>query len=34
LLLVKEIFININKLKEFIFNSIKVSPLIILLVYY
>ena len=32
LLLIKKIFININKLKEFIFNNIKVSPFIILLI--
>jgi len=30
----KKAFININKLREFIFNNIKVSPLIILLIYY
>jgi len=34
LLLIKEAFININKLKEFIFNNIKVSPFVILLIYY
>jgi hypothetical protein len=34
ILLIKEAFININKLKEFKFNNIKVSPFIILLIYY
>ena len=34
LLLMKETFININKLKEFIFNNIKVSLFIILLICY
>jgi len=34
LLLIKEIFININNLKEFKFNNIKISLLIILSIYY
>jgi len=34
LLLIKEAFININKLREFKFNNIKVSLFIILLIYY
>jgi hypothetical protein len=33
LLLIKEVFININKLKEFMSNNIKVSPFINLLSY-
>jgi hypothetical protein len=32
LLLIKKTFININKLKEFMFNNIKVSPFIKLLI--
>ena len=34
LLLIKEAFININKLKEFKFNNIKISPFIILSICY
>jgi hypothetical protein len=34
MLLIKEAFVNISKLREFKSNSIKVSPLIILLIYY
>ena len=34
LLLIKEAFININKLKEFKSNNIKVSSFIILSIYY
>jgi len=34
LLLIKKVFININKLREFKSNNIKVSPFIILLIYY
>jgi len=30
----KEAFININKLKEFISNNIKISPLVVLSIYY
>ena len=30
----KKVFININKLKEFKFNNIKVKPFIILSIYY
>jgi hypothetical protein len=32
MLLAKEAFININKLREFKSNNIKVSPLVILLI--
>jgi hypothetical protein len=34
MLLIKEASININKLREFKFNNIKVSPFIILLICY
>jgi hypothetical protein len=34
MLLIKKAFININKLREFKSNNIKVSPLIVLLIYY
>jgi len=34
LLLIKKAFININKLKELIFNNIKVSLFITLSIYY
>jgi hypothetical protein len=34
LLLIKKAFININKLREFIFNNIKISPFIKLLICY
>jgi len=34
LLLMKEAFININKLREFIFNNIKVSPFVVLSICY
>jgi hypothetical protein len=34
LLLIKEVFINISKLRELMSNNIKVSPFVILLIYY
>jgi hypothetical protein len=34
LLLVKEAFVNISKLRELIFSNIKVSPFVILLICY
>jgi len=34
LLLIKEAFININKLRELMSNDIKVSPLVVLSIYY
>ena len=34
MLLIKKAFININKLREFKSNNIKVSPLVILLMCY
>ena len=34
LLLIKEAFININKLREFIFNNIKISLFVVLSIYY
>jgi len=34
MLLIKKAFININKLREFKSNNIKVSPFIVLLIYY
>jgi hypothetical protein len=34
LLLVKEAFINISKLRELMSNGTKVSPLVVLLIYY